>query len=558
MPATRARTRAAAAGSGTSQGKQPGITSFARAGKPGAGLSAAAKSSKGRNDAVGTAAVEKPPATARVEKQERAGREKELIRTASSGKKRKLGESSVGEGKDDAVDGGDSASASAFDVTKDSAQNQPTTHEPKRKAARATQPSPARTPSLRPRAARAVSSSQPSPSTPTPTPAKSPAKTPTSSLRQSPLKFNGKDEGSGSSLPVSGGLGEQSTGETGVTEPEPESDDEEEEEDGAHSVHGSVREERRLEDGRGYENGSVDEGVDSKGIPLEGNEGADTSKAPDGDQKEGSEVAAPTHLEANPPTSTDTEGEAHDTRQEHRATDVPLENDYRPESYHDLISLHASFLTALSFHYAHNNLSAPADLTELLPSIEKIWKKRSVTSDDLRRVLYIINSSSVGDEEEDKAGQQKGDEGTSKQIRIANYGPGKTCLELLGDRKKNAFAPPTNDEKLADEFCVKLERYWVQQQKDNQSSQPASSAFQKAIPLEPIHDSTTNFTTPRIGRQRVLDFTQGTLKLRSLRSANSTFSDSAARARRSSRLTSFGLNKFICFSIGVTCLFDTL
>ncbi|KAI5307268.1 hypothetical protein KEM55_008365, partial [Ascosphaera atra] len=48
----------------------------------------------------------------------------------------------VGEGKDDAVDGDDSASASAsaVDVTKDSAQYQPTTHEPKRKVSRLATP----------------------------------------------------------------------------------------------------------------------------------------------------------------------------------------------------------------------------------------------------------------------------------------------------------------------------------------------------------------------------------------------------------------------------------
>ncbi|QSS63559.1 hypothetical protein I7I51_00617 [Histoplasma capsulatum] len=68
------------------------------------------------------------------------------------------------------------------------------------------------------------------------------------------------------------------------------------------------------------------------------------------------------------------------------------DDDNWPQSFYDLTNLHSSFLTALSLNYAHNGRNTSTDLNQLLPCIEKIWKKRKVERKDLQRLLYILES----------------------------------------------------------------------------------------------------------------------------------------------------------------------
>ncbi|KAI5306213.1 hypothetical protein KEM56_001827 [Ascosphaera pollenicola] len=229
---------------------------------------------------------------------------------------------------------------------------------------------------------------------------------------------------------------------------------------------------------------------------------------------------------------------------------LPQEDGIRPSCYDDLTTLHSSFLTALSFHYAYNNPSAPADLREFLPSIEKIWKRRKVLVEDFRRIMYIANRTCiVGDESDERKEENTKlnvegnhqDEGFD--LRIVTYGPGKICLELR-NTEVNRFMPPIkNEELLKAKFGERIERLWQRWRRteEKQSKAHASSAKEKEhdflsfIPLETIYNSRASFTTPRVGRQRLLEFTEGSLKLRSLKAQGSTIHESAARARRSSR-----------------------
>ncbi|PGH02935.1 hypothetical protein GX51_04391 [Blastomyces parvus] len=208
-------------------------------------------------------------------------------------------------------------------------------------------------------------------------------------------------------------------------------------------------------------------------------------------------------------------------------TDEILDNneDDRPESYYDLTSLHSSFLTALSLHYAHNSPSTPADLNQLLPCIEKIWKKRKVEKQDLQRLLYILESDS-------KTSADKGDPSPSMRFRIAKYGVGKTCLELLNpNTSRNTFGPPFNEAELNNRFTCNLECIW-RGKLESSDQQRSNIDFLRTLPLAQIHDSTITFHTLRSGQQRLLDFQRGTLGVKAaLDGPASGKCDEAAAAR---------------------------
>ncbi|ERF69774.1 hypothetical protein EPUS_07030 [Endocarpon pusillum Z07020] len=54
-----------------------------------------------------------------------------------------------------------------------------------------------------------------------------------------------------------------------------------------------------------------------------------------------------------------------------------------------LITLHKYFLQALSLHYAHSRGHAPAELGRLLETVTRLWKERSVTKEDIQRMLAL-------------------------------------------------------------------------------------------------------------------------------------------------------------------------
>ncbi|OAX84805.1 hypothetical protein ACJ72_00828 [Emergomyces africanus] len=187
--------------------------------------------------------------------------------------------------------------------------------------------------------------------------------------------------------------------------------------------------------------------------------------------------------------------------------DISDDLDDRPQFFHNLITLHSSFLTALSLHYAHNGRSTPADLNQLLPCTEKIWKKRKVEKQDLQRLLYILESGP-----EISATKMGSSTGTS--FRIAQYGARKFCLELLGtSTANNGFGPPFDEAELNDKFSRNLERIW-RQWLESSDQQQSNIDFLHAIPLAPIHDSTTSFNSLRTGQQRLLDFQRGVVGLK--------------------------------------------
>ncbi|OJD18541.1 hypothetical protein AJ78_01457 [Emergomyces pasteurianus Ep9510] len=203
--------------------------------------------------------------------------------------------------------------------------------------------------------------------------------------------------------------------------------------------------------------------------------------------------------------------------------EISDDTDDRPQFFHNLIALHSSFLTALSLHYAHNGRNTPADLNQLLPCTEKIWKKRKVEKQDLQRLLYILGS-----------GPEISTTGTS--FRIAQYGVGKICLELLAtNTPNNGFGPPFDEAELNDKFTRNLERIW-RERLESSDQQQSDIVFLRAIPLAPIHDSTTSLSSLRIGQQRLLDFKREVVALKAAADNSETgkHGDAAAACARSS------------------------
>lgn len=83
-----------------------------------------------------------------------------------------------------------------------------------------------------------------------------------------------------------------------------------------------------------------------------------------------STVVVPEHLSAKPVT----------------ASNLPL-------TLKSLLALHEKFLQAFSIHFAHNGLSAPADLGSLLNTVTSLWKKNVVRKEDIQRMLALYEIS---------------------------------------------------------------------------------------------------------------------------------------------------------------------
>lgn len=484
MVSTRSKTRASSTGNVAQRTQQPGIAAFARTSKSGAGLSAAATAGKAallaKTKTVANGTVTSQPKTQTKKRKLDVVEDEEGLSTVSgttAGKARKV------EGEEEVVVKKPSESESEFKV-----------------------------PEL-PRTVTALTTPKSSSLTKA-SPSQSPSQNKTGK-RNSTLGFAKLSESQRSPSVSASSYVESSqdvagTQDTGITSPEPESSSDIEEEYCAKDRSEEIVRRTSTTDTKAED--EVEKAAGSR-LSLEEEETLQREILSD----------KPTQQHEETVDTTDNRNS---------------EDDTRPTCYHDIISLHTSFLTALSFHYAHNNPSAPADLREFLPCIEKIWKKRGVAVEEFRRMVFVANQIGVGGDEKKKKAEEKQE---SKDLRIVTYGPGKTCLELSSSAD-NLYRPPVKDEGvLREKFWGVLERLWLEWRDSTTTSSKDTDPndedtnFLSSISLEPVTTSktTTPLTTPRIGRQRLLEFNQGNLKLRSLKSQDSTIHDSAARARRS-------------------------
>ena len=170
-----------------------------------------------------------------------------------------------------------------------------------------------------------------------------------------------------------------------------------------------------------------------------------------------------------------------------------------PSELEDLIDLYASFLTALSLHYAHHGSLAPVDLRELCPSIARTWRKRAVSVEDIQRILAIA--------------QQDPPPGV-RSLSLFDYGHGKICLEVLDCAVHGIHRRLVNNEALNDTFFLNLELQW-KSYTANASSPHSVASFISTLQLLPIGICTSlSKLTPLLakGQRRLEDLKAGAIR----------------------------------------------
>jgi hypothetical protein len=158
------------------------------------------------------------------------------------------------------------------------------------------------------------------------------------------------------------------------------------------------------------------------------------------------------------------------------------------------MNLHSAFLKAISFYAAHHGTTAPADLKELLPSVERLWKKRKVVIKDVQHLLWIWEQCSTG-----------------FGYRIANYGLGKVCLERVS-RVERAI----DDNDMLEQFEQMVDFLW-EKALDAVDGDESQVDFIGTLGVSTIHESLTPFTSFRKGQQRLQDLRGGVIKVKTER-----------------------------------------
>ena len=173
-----------------------------------------------------------------------------------------------------------------------------------------------------------------------------------------------------------------------------------------------------------------------------------------------------------------------------------------PDELQDLVDLHSSFLTILSLHYAHNGSMTPADLRNLAPGIERVWR-RKVTSDDVRRIMAI--------------GWPRDADGQERQghLYLSDYGNGKICVEGTDHTDARATTRrPIREKILRSLFLRDLEQRWICY-KTNDLADLSPSNFIASLALLPIRPcSSLVKITPLFskGQRRLEDLKAGAIK----------------------------------------------
>lgn len=141
-----------------------------------------------------------------------------------------------------------------------------------------------------------------------------------------------------------------------------------------------------------------------------------------------------------------------------------------PSELIDLINLHAAFLTALSIHYAHNGTHSPADLRNFYPDVARAWGKRSVSLEDIRRTLGVLNSNINDGKKNHKI----------SRLSLSDYGHSKICIEIE-ERKSGQVARPVHEDLMNELFGKGLLAAWKARPKDIDVK-----AFIDSLPMEAI------------------------------------------------------------------------
>ncbi|KAK5057836.1 hypothetical protein LTR84_011837 [Exophiala bonariae] len=130
-----------------------------------------------------------------------------------------------------------------------------------------------------------------------------------------------------------------------------------------------------------------------------------------------------------------------------------------PPVLQDLKSLHRSFLKAFTIHVAHNGPTAPADLASFLGTITRIWKKDTVSREDIQRMLAIYEIGS----EPDVTSQTLRFKNSPFKLNLAGLGNNvRYHLEFCGSQVLGQHS--YEEQKLQDLYETELEKSFTGQQ----------------------------------------------------------------------------------------------
>jgi len=159
-----------------------------------------------------------------------------------------------------------------------------------------------------------------------------------------------------------------------------------------------------------------------------------------------------------------------------KATDYDL-----PDGIVELIQFHLSFLRALSLQFAHHGAAAPIDVRFLTPSIAKLWGKRRVVLNDIRRCLAILWL---------QLNTEKRHRNHSASIfHLYDYGRGKICIECQSTEQKHLVVARHIDEDALHELFINgLRSAWEKWMSSREEScRPDEVApFIKQLPLAEV------------------------------------------------------------------------
>ncbi|KAL9598359.1 MAG: hypothetical protein Q9179_003951, partial [Wetmoreana sp. 5 TL-2023] len=179
-----------------------------------------------------------------------------------------------------------------------------------------------------------------------------------------------------------------------------------------------------------------------------------------------------------------------------------------PEEIQNLICLHSSFLTALSLHFTHHGSLTPADFRLLRPNIERSWRKRRVTIQDIQKILVIQQASSP----------------TPPTLSLSDYGHAKICIEISAPSSSSTpHKRPLNEELLNKTFTTNLLNQW---NKYTTTHLPpiSTETFISSLPLLPITPCTSTTALASLlskGQRRLEDLKAGAIKAQ-IRTQHST------------------------------------
>ncbi|KAL9005463.1 MAG: hypothetical protein Q9188_001741, partial [Gyalolechia gomerana] len=170
-----------------------------------------------------------------------------------------------------------------------------------------------------------------------------------------------------------------------------------------------------------------------------------------------------------------------------------------PEEIQDLINLHSSFLTALSLHYAHNGALAPADFRSLRPNIERSWRKRRVSIQDVQLLLALQHISPS----------------IASTLSLSDFGSSKICVEIeTSSERSSAHKQPLHEGILNKVFRTNLIDRW-DAYSVSQKDIPSMDDFIHSLPLAPIIPCTSSTALAPLlakGQRRLEDLKAGAIR----------------------------------------------